>query len=173
MMETFDPLAAAHGVTAGAPREPGISAVERLLNQFESHERQEMAFIDGYKSIVDGHKNPLVRFLLALIISDEEKHHAVVRAMATSLRADLTWSDAEGAIGNLGEIAAEERKDLLRLTAEFIAEEKRGIKEYKALAKSSKGYYEGSFTLLLKTIVHDSEKHLMILEFLEKKLKQA
>ncbi len=93
--------------------------------------------------------------------------------MVASLRADLTWADAEGAVASMGEIAAEEKAELLRLTAQFIAEEKKGIKETKALIKSSKGYYQGSFTLLLRTIVHDSEKHLMILEFLDKKLRDA
>lgn len=173
MSNTIDPLVAAHGMMAGMAAEAGISPVEALLNQLESHERQEQTFIDGYRSIVDRHPNPLVRFLLGLIIADEEKHHQVVHAMAASLRADLTWADAEGALASMGEIAADEKAELLRLTAEFIAEEKKGIKEYKALIKSSKGYYEGSFTLLLRTIVHDSEKHLMILEFLDRKLRGA
>ena len=81
MMETTDPLAAAHGMISGTPNEPAISPVEMLLNQFEAHEREELTFVEGYKSIVDGHANPMIRFLLGLIIADEEKHHAVVHAM--------------------------------------------------------------------------------------------
>ncbi len=72
MMETTDPLAAAHGMISGPPNEPAISPVEMLLNQFEAHEREELTFVEGYKSIVDGHPNPLIRFLLGLIIADEE-----------------------------------------------------------------------------------------------------
>jgi rubrerythrin len=172
MADTNDPIAAAHGITSIAPKEPTISPVEQLLNQFEAHEREERAFVDGYRSIVDDHPNPLIRFLLKMIISDEEKHHQVVHAMAASLRSDLTWSDEGTTLHNIGEISPEERRELLRITAEFIAAEKQGIKDTKSLAKASKGYYQGSFELLLRTIIKDSEKHLMILEFIEKTLKE-
>jgi len=173
MADPVDLIATAHGVMGATLKESEISPVEALLNQFEAHEREEWTFIESYKSIVDGHPNPLIKLLLGLIISDEEKHHAVVHAMASSLRSDLNWSDSAATLHNLGEISAEEKRELLRLTGEFIASEKQGIKETKALAKSSKGYYQGSFALLLRTIIHDSEKHLMILEFIEKTLKEA
>jgi len=173
MADTNNPIAAAHGLAGGAPKEPAISPVEQLLNQFEAHEREERQFVEGYRSIVDDHPNPLIRFLLQMIIADEEKHHAVVHAMAASLRADLTWSGEETTLHNLGEISPDEKRELLRLTAAFIAAEKQGIKETKSLAKASKGYYQGSFELLLRTIIQDSEKHLTILEFIEKTLKQA
>ena len=173
MTESVDPIATAHGVMGVPAKEPSIPPVEMLLNQFEAHEREELRFVEGYRAMIEGHENPLVKFLLELVISDEEKHHAVVHAMVSSLRADLTWSDKKRTIRSIGAIDPEERQELLRLTSEFIKEEKKGIKECKGLAKSSKGYYQGSFTLLIQTIIHDSEKHLMILEFLEEKLKEA
>jgi hypothetical protein len=67
----------------------------------------------------------------------------------------------------------ENREELLRLTEEFLAVEKSGIEEYKRLMKASKGYYQGLFALLIRTMVHDSEKHLEILEFLRQRLKEA
>lgn len=173
MTEPTDPVAAAHGMMGATPKERDVSPVEMLLNQFETHEREEMTFVEGYRAMVRSHKNPMVKFLLDLVIADEEKHHAVVHAMASSLRADLAWSDKEGGIGGLGEIDADEKRELRRLTSAFIKEERKGIKECRALAKAAKGYYQGSFALLIETIIHDSEKHLMILEFLEKKLKEA
>ena len=173
MADPIDLIPTAHGVTGVTPKESKISPVEALLNQFETHEREERIFIEGYRSIVDGHPNPMIKFLLGLIIADEEKHHGVVHAMASSLRSDLNWSDSATTLHNLGEMSTEEKRELLRLTGEFIDAEKQGIKETKALAKSSKGYYQGSFALLLRTIIHDSEKHLMILEFIEKTLEEA
>ncbi len=47
------------------------------------------------------------------------------------------------------------------------------VKEYKALIKQSRGYYKGLLVLLLKTIILDSEKHIMILEFIDEKLREA
>jgi hypothetical protein len=135
MADPIDLIATAHGVTGVTPKESKISPVEALLNQFEAHEREERIFIEGYRSIVDGHPNPMIKFLLGLIIADEEKHHGVVHAMASSLRSDLNWSDSATTLHNLGEISAEEKRELLRLTGEFIAAEKQGIKETKTSRK--------------------------------------
>ena len=173
MANRIDPISLAYGYSLKKPEHPEISPVELLINQFEGHERQELEFIRGYKKIVDEHPNPSVRFLLQLVISDEEKHHTLVHAMASSLRANLTWQKSEEAIGRLDEISPETKIQLLQLTAEFIKEENKGIKEYRKLIKKSKEYYGGVFVLLLKTIIHDSKKHLMILQFLESRLKEA
>ncbi len=173
MMNRIDPISLAYGYSLTKPEHPEISPVELLTNQFEGHERQELEFIRGYKKIVEAHPNPLVQFLLQLVISDEEKHHALVHAMASSLRAELNWQKSEAAIAQLDEISPETKKQLLQLTSEFIKEENKGIKEYKKLSKYSKDYHNGVFVLLLKTIIHDSKKHLMILQFLESRLKET
>ena len=88
------------------------------------------------------------------------------------MRGDLTWTKPEDAISGLYELAGT-KEELLRLTEDFIEVEKSGIEEYKRLIKASKGYYHGLFSLLLRTMVHDSEKHVEILEFLRQRLKEA
>ena len=52
----------------------GISPIERLLNEFEAHEAKEEKSIEDYKRLVHALPNPVTKFLLQLIISDEEKH---------------------------------------------------------------------------------------------------
>ena len=94
-------------------------------------------------------------------------------SMTATLNEGLTGREFTDRVPKLGKISAEERESLLRLTAEFIQTEKTGIKEYKDLVKASKGYYKGVLVLLLQTIIHDSQKHLMILEFIDRKLKKA
>jgi len=154
------------------PESPEISEVERLMNEFEAHESQEGKFVQRYKDIAEKTKNPLIRFLLRLIVSDEEKHHAVTHAMASTLKGDLTWTKPEDAIRGLVDLPAE-KGELLKLTEDFIQVEKEGIKEYKKLIKASEGYYGGLFVLLLKSMIHDSEKHVEILEFLRRRLRKA
>lgn len=155
------------------PQQPEISAFEQLKSRFAAHESQELDFLRDYQDMVDRHASPLVRFLLQLILTDEKKHHEVVHAMTATLEEGLTGIASADRIPKLGTLTAEERKNLLRLTAEFIKVEKSGIREYKDLIKSSKGYYDGVLVVLLKTIIHDSEKHLMILKFIDGKLRQA
>lgn len=158
------------GVVGGGAEE--ISEVERLMNEFEAHEGQEAKFVQRYKEIAEKSENPLIKLLLRLIVSDEEKHHALTHAMVSTLKGDLTWTKPEDAIRGLYELG-EGREELLKLTEDFIEVEKQGIEEYKKLIKTSKGYYRGLFALLLRSMVHDSEKHVEFLEFLRQRLKEG
>jgi hypothetical protein len=155
-----------------APPGPEITEVERLLNEFESHETQEKDFLRQYKEVAADVRQPLIKFLLQLIISDEEKHHAVTHAMVATLRGDLNWTKPEDAIRGLYDMG-EKKQELLAVTEEFIRTEKEGIRESKTLMKVSRRYYKGLFALLMGCMIHDSQKHVMILEFLRDKLKEA
>jgi rubrerythrin len=154
------------------PPGPEITEVERLLNEFESHETQEKDFLRQYKEVAADVRQPLIKFLLQLIISDEEKHHAVTHAMVATLKGDLNWTKPEDAIRGLYDMG-EKKQELLAVTEEFIRTEKEGIRECKTLTKVSRRYYKGLFALLMGCMIHDSQKHVMILEFLRDKLKEA
>jgi len=155
------------------PHEKEQLTFDKLMQCFAAHESDERQFLEGYRDIADRHQNPLVRFLLQMIMADEEKHHAVMHTVASTLDADLIGRRPRDGLPRLGQISPEEKADLLKLTAEFIRTEKEGIKEYKALLKPSGNYYGGLLVLLIQTIIHDSEKHLMILQFIDKKLRES
>ncbi len=171
-MERIPEFYTMYGPELGVPESPEISEVERLMNEFEAHEGQEGKITQRYKEIAEKSKNPIFKFLLQLIVSDEEKHHAVTHAIVSTLKGGLTWTKPEDAIGGISSLG-EEKAELVKLTEEFIELEKEGIKEYKKLIKESKGYYQGLFVLLLQSMIHDSEKHAEILEFLRNRLKAA
>ena len=161
-----------YGEGLGKPAEQEVPEAERLLKEFETHDGKEGDFIRSYKEIATKSKDPLIKFLLQLIIADEERHHAVMHAMASSLRGSIYWSKPADAIPTFGELGGE-KDDLTKLTGDFIKLEKDGIKESKQLLKATKGYYQGLFTLLVNTMIHDSEKHVEILDFLRQRLKKA
>ena len=117
-----------------------ISAIEKLLNEFEAHE------------------------------SNEEKHRAVVHAMAATLKGSLNWTKPAGSLEGDPDSAAANRK-LLAVTDEFIKLEREGIRDYKSLLKASEDYYHGLFKILISAMIHDSEKHVELLEFLRGRLK--
>ena len=160
-------------VPASQPNEKELNTFEELTNCFSAHERDEQRFLEEYRDIVERYENPLMRFLLQMIMSDEEKHHAMVHSITETLNADLVWLRSAERLPNLGKISAEEKEALQKLTAEFIQTEKEGIRQYKALLKPSRNHYGGLLVLLIETIIHDSEKHLKILEFIEKKLRES
>ncbi|HWP23789.1 MAG TPA: hypothetical protein VNM15_06340 [Candidatus Binatia bacterium] len=150
----------------------GISPIEQLLNEFEAHEAAEEKALEYYRKALGSMPNPMTRFLMQLIVSDEEKHRAVIHAMAATLRGSLTWTKPAGSLEGTEDIGAIDGK-LREVTDEFIALEKESIKEYKTLMAESSGYYHGLFKILLDSMVRDSEKHVEILEFLRKTLKGA
>ncbi len=160
-------------VDAFQPQEEELFTFEKMMKSFAAHERNERRFVEEYSDFANQHENPLIRFLLQMIMADEEKHHAVVHTITASLGSDLSWQPTHEGLPKLGQISAEEKEALLKLTADFIQTEKDGIEEYKALLKPSANCYGGLLVLLIQTIIHDSEKHLMILRFIDEKLREG
>jgi rubrerythrin len=147
-----------------------ISPIERLLNEFESHEAKEEISLEYYRKTLGSMPNPMTRFLMQLIVSDEEKHRAVLHAMVATLKGSLTWTKPAGSLEGAGDLA-EMKGKLREVTDEFIRLEKDGIREYKILSKESSEYYRGLFKILLDSMIRDSEKHVELLEFLKGSLK--
>ena len=149
-----------------------ISPIEKLLNEFEAHEAKEEKALEFYRKALGHMPNPMTRFLMQLIVSDEEKHRAVVHAMVATLKGSLTWTRPPDSLEEIGDVASMNGK-LREATEGLIRLEKDGIREYKALAKESSGYYHGLFKILLDSMIRDSEKHVELLGFLKETLKET
>jgi bacterioferritin (cytochrome b1) len=145
------------------------SPVVRLLNEFESHEAKEEKSLEQYRNLLAEAPNAVTRFIVQLIISDEEKHRAVNHAMIATLRGSLTWTKPEGSLEGAGDLT-ESNGWLQASIEEFIEIEKEGIRDCKSLNKESEGYYHGVFKILLDAMIRDSEKHIELLEFLKGKI---
>ncbi len=171
-MEEISDMAALFASKIDPRGSPEISPVERLLNEFESHEAKEEKSLEQYRRLLTEMPNPITRFLLQLIISDEEKHRAVIHAMIATLRGSLMWNKPEGSLEGAANLA-ETNSQLRANTDAFIQLEKEGIRECKTLVKESSGYYHGVFKILLDSMIRDSEKHIELLEFLKENLKAA
>ncbi len=147
-----------------------LSHVERLLNEFEAHEAKEEQSIENYRRVLADVRNPITRFVMQLILSDEEKHRAVTHSMVSTLKGSLTWTKPVGTLEGAPDEATTHR-ELLAVTDEFIELEKSGIREYKVLLKESVEYYHGLFKILLNSMIRDSEKHVELLEFIRQRVK--
>ena len=143
-----------------------------MLNEFEAHESKEEKSLEYYKKVLGDMPNPMTRFLLQLIISDEEKHRAVIHAMVATLKGSLNWTKPAGSLEGGAELATI-NGNLREATEEFIKIEKEGIKDYKTLIGESSGYYHGLFKVLMDSMIRDSEKHIELLEFLRGSLRTA
>jgi rubrerythrin len=168
-MEDFADASALFGLMSSPG---GISPVEKLLNEFEAHEAKEDRALEFYKRTMAQMPSPLTRFLMQLIVSDEEKHRAVMHAMVSTLKGSLTWTKPSDSLQGGSELSTTNSK-LREVTDDFIRLETEGIREYKALVKESSGYYHGLFKVLLDGMIRDSEKHVELLQFLKASLKDA
>ena len=156
----------------GAPESPEFSAVQRLMHEFQTHENEEGRWLSIYKKVADGSQDPLIRFLLSLIIADEARHRELMGRMVSLLKDDLAWTRAEVSTSENRKAEKNDAK-LLAMVGRFLEMERRGIREYEKLIRTSQGFHQGLFTLLCKTMIHDSLKHIGILEFVGLKLREA
>ena len=153
-------------------RNQGISAVEKLLNEFEADEAKEEKSVEEYRKALAGMKDPATRFIMQMIVSDEERHRAVTHAMTATLKGSLNWTKPAASLEGTPDDTELSRK-LSAVTEEFIELEKTGLKEYKRLLKESSGYFHGLFKILIDSMIRDSEKHVEMLEFLSRRLRTA
>lgn len=145
--------------------------IEQLLTAIREHVRHEQRMIDHYREAAARAEGARVRFLVDFILQDEERHHALMIAMAERLEGAVTGQPAAGALP----VARDEGRrspELMELTERFIAAEKRGIAEDKALRAACEGIGDGLFSLLLDAMALDSRKHVLILEYLRTVLGQ-
>ena len=172
-MEEISDMAALFATKVNPTGSSEISPIERLLNEFEAHEAKEEKSLEQYRKLLSGMPNPVTRFLLQLIISDEEKHRAVIHAMIATLRGSLMWNKPEGSLEGRTDLAGTHAQLWVNSADAFIELEREGIRECKTLVKDSSGYYHGVFKILLDSMIRDSEKHIELLEFLKEHLKEA
>ena len=166
-MEEFTDIGGVFDLTKG---DDEVSQAERLLNEFEAHEGKEEQSIQNYRKVLADVRNPVTRFVMQMILSDEEKHRAVTHSMVSTLKGSLTWTKPAGTLEG-GADEAPINRELLAMTDEFIELEKSGIREYKMLLKESVDYYQGLFKILLNSMIRDSEKHVELLEFIRQRIK--
>jgi hypothetical protein len=113
-----------------------------------------------------------VRFLLQLIVSDEENHRLNIQAKAWTLKGSLNWSKPAGTLeANCNEWNDTARPLAMANADEFVDLENEGIREYKLLFKEIVDYQHDLFTILLRSIIREPEKHLEFLEFLRERLR--
>jgi rubrerythrin len=156
----------------GIPESPEFSSVQRLMNEIQSQTIQEEPWLSRYREIARESTDPLIRFLLGLIVADEERHHELTSRMISKLKDELSSSRPGNPLGRTGE-KHDKTEPLLRSLGVLIEAERSAIQEYEKLRKVSEDLTRDVFTLLYTTMIHDSQKHMGILEFLRARLIQT
>jgi rubrerythrin len=155
----------------GVPESPEFSAVQRLMHEFQTHESDEARWLAIYKKLAHESEDPLIQFLLNLIIADEERHHEIICRIVSGLKDDLAWTRSETVAAKPPE-QDKEARNLSETVERLLVVERDGIGEYEKLVKTTQGFHQDLFGMLCKTMIQDSLKHIGILDFLKQKLRK-
>jgi len=172
---------------------PPKTAADIVLRQIAVHEQHEEEVLKDYASSAQNVADRGVRFLMDLILEDEQRHHRLMAWMATGIRHSL--GQTEGGPGSLPliEPPAEAQSDLLAVTERFLEVERTELRTLHDIAhtvgwiESPESSLPGGIQLpkppwtaewmrsapvrlILETMVDDSRKHIRILEHIRKRL---
>ena len=137
---------------------------ESLAATFERHAEEEGKILAQYRTLVEKLGDSPARFLIKLILTEEELHHELFRAAAKWLR---EHSGAEGNAIPPGASADE----LLRRTEQLQHHEKETIEACRSLRSALSGIGGELLPSVLDIMAMDSEKHHRLLTTVQKMIK--
>jgi hypothetical protein len=139
------------------------------LQLLTTHGQREGAALAAYERVAgEATADDAVTYLIGLIMDDERRHHRVFEEMANELKSFVWEVDVAPRVPS-----AATRKDpaLLAETKKLLAFEKEDAKELRQLQKVlRRGPKSSLHPLLVELMLHDTAKHIAILEFIRSHL---
>lgn len=139
---------------------------EALVQQVVRHGAEEGVLLAEYATLVDSATSPAVRYLMALIMSDERRHHRTLVEMASA----MAWGELPGTPpgatpvldgGNRGD------RDVADATRRLLAHERHDHAELLRLKRTLRPFADTTmWSLLVDLMIADTEKHQRILGFI-------
>jgi hypothetical protein len=153
------------------PPEPDRDFEYRILEMLETHGAREGSALEAYRRVSqESDAGPGIQYLVKLILEDEERHHRVFAEMANEIKSFVWEVDVEPRVPPLVPTSDER---LLAETRRLLAFEKQDARELKALRKELKHAPKSSLhPLLVDLMLHDTAKHIAILEHIESRLRR-
>lgn len=146
---------------------PGLSVIEAgLYSHLIEHVSSEAELIAEYREQAEAPDTPeAARYLIRLVLEDEERHHRLLHEIVTALGNDMAWRHDPDAVPNLP-LGPPDRA-LAEVTRRFLAAERTDQKQLRALRKELRPFREtGLWALLVELMEHDTAKHIRILTFI-------
>lgn len=137
--------------------------LEEVFRHLTDHVTSEAEFIAAYRELAEAPSTPeAVRYLIGLVLEDEERHHRVLHGIATALGNRRNDPDAVPKLSH-------EPPDrvLEEVTSRFLAAERADAKQLRALRKELRPFRDASlWALLVELMEDDTAKHIRLLTFI-------
>jgi|SRR5690348_10180002 rubrerythrin len=151
--------------------EPGDdkSAIEHVLAYLEAHEESERDLLGSYRYAARLGPDSGVRFLMGLILEDEERHQRLMSAMARDVKSSLLWLDDRLPLPDI-ENKPDAHDRLVLQTERFLDVERENAEQLKELKKEVRRLRSGLLELIVDGMEADTRKHIGILKYIHKQL---
>ena len=134
------------------------------ISLLKGHGQREGAALASYQRLADDSSDEGIKYLVRLILEDEERHHRVILEMLNQLHS-FVW-DVELRPSVPGRLKPLD-PSLLEATRQLLAMEKADAKELRRLRKELRhGPRSSLLPLLVNLMIHDTAKHIEILQFI-------
>ncbi|MHB1931156.1 MAG: hypothetical protein ACYCUG_17335 [Acidimicrobiales bacterium] len=146
----------------------GLSVFEaEVFRHLTDHVSAEAEFIAAYRERAESPETPeAARYLIRLVVEDEERHHRVLHEIVSALGDGIAWRHDPDAVPNLPYGAPDQA--LAEATGRFLAAERADRKELRALRKELRPFRDTSlWALLVEVMEYDTAKHIRILTFID------
>jgi predicted NACHT family NTPase len=144
-----------------------------LYEHLTSHEANERALLEKYQDCANGSSSRAFRYLCALIVEDEIRHHRIFAELAKALRHESDLEAGEPIVPRLGSWGSD-AAEIADLTDELLSQEHADAKELRRLTKSLKNFKDDTmWQLLVRLMEMDTAKHIEILDFVKQHASRA
>lgn len=140
-----------------SPREEG------LYRHLREHVSSEAELLASYRELAEAPSTPdATRYLIRLIIEDEERHHRLFHEMIAAI--GNQWEPSPDAAPDLP--SGPPSQALEEVTIRFLAAEREDQKQLRALRREMRPFRNTTlWTLLVELMEHDTAKHVHLLTF--------
>jgi hypothetical protein len=145
-----------------------VSAIE-VVEALDRHGREERELLERYGQYVERSGSSVSTYLVGLIMEEESRHHRMLEEMANT----IAWGDLDNAqhrtLPRGGIRSTTPDRGLRSETRSLIRHERRDLRQIRTLGRRLRRYGDVPlWTLLIELMRLDTEKHVSILQFIEK-----
>lgn len=142
---------------------------DALFRQIRAHVEAEAGVEQEYESLAETVDAPDVRYLINLILDDEKRHHRLLGQLAEAVR---SFVEADRAPDVPAITRLEQPDALVAATKRFLAVEKEDARALRHLLRELQPVEDTTlWSLLVRLMLLDTEKHIEILRFVRKRAK--
>lgn len=152
----------------------GVSNWEQdLYSHLTSHEAAENDMLIEYRNAAAASPSSAFRYLSALILEDEIRHHKLFGDLASALKNNAELDPEAPAVPHIGKWGGD-ANSVLELTSTLLKHEREDAKELRLLTTEMKSLKnENLWPLLVKLMEMDTAKHIEILKFVKRQATKA